>query len=282
VLRLFLPSTKVVSTVHNVYERDWRWRMMAYRLTDGLSSHTTAVSQAAADHFVRSKAAPTHKCIVLLNGIDTDEFMPSAERRSLTREGMAAGHSFIWLAVGRLVPAKDYPNMLRAFRQVRAAFPDAQLWIAGASADGLQKRAEDAGSGSLLDFAAERGWMEQVRLLGLRRDMLALFDASDGFVSSSAWEGMPLAVGEAMAMEKPVVATDVGGTRELVDGAGSIVRAGDSDALAAAMLDLMRQPAETRQNYGRAARVRVVQHFSMDVRADAWEALYRDVVTATH
>jgi glycosyltransferase involved in cell wall biosynthesis len=278
-LKVFVPSGKVISTIHNVYEGGWR-RMMAYRLTDGLSSQTTAVSQVAADRFVWLKAVPQRKCVALLNGIDTEEFTPSADRRSRTREEMAAGSSFIWLAVGRLVAAKDYPNMLRAFGQVREAFPDAQLWIAGAPADGLQKRTEDGRSGFVFGFAAERGSMERVRLLGLRRDMPALFDAADGFVSSSAWEGMPLAVGEAMAMEKTVVATDAGGTRELVGDAGSIVQAGDSNALAAAMLDLMRWPAETRQNHGRAARVRIVRHFSMDARADAWEALYRNVVEA--
>ena len=57
-------------------------------------------------------------------------------------------------------------------------------------------------------------------------------DASDGFVLGSAWEGMPLVVGEAMAMEKPVVATDVGGVRELVGDAGAMVAAKDPQALA--------------------------------------------------
>ena len=70
--------------------------------------------------------------------------------------------------------------------------------------------------------------------------MPALLDAADGFVLASAWEGMPLAVGEAMAMEKPVVATDVGGVRELVGDAGVIVPAKDPEALAKAMLALMR------------------------------------------
>ena len=65
--------------------------------------------------------------------------------------------------------------------------------------------------------------------------MPALLDGADAFVSGSAWEGMPLAVGEAMAMEKPVVATDVGGVRELVGDAGVIVPAKDSEALASAM-----------------------------------------------
>lgn len=278
-LNLIVPSLKVICTIHNVYEGGWR-RMMTYRLTDDLSCLTTAVSQAAAVRFVELKAVHRGKCLVVRNGIDIDEFMPSADRRCITRGAMGAGSSFIWLAAGRLVAAKDYPNVLRAFRKVRAEFPEAQLWIAGASADGIPKRTEGGGVGLASRLAVEYDWMEQVRLLGLRRDMPALFDAADGFVLSSAWEGMPLVVGEAMAMEKPVVATDVGGTRELIGDAGTMVRPADSDALAAAMIEVIRQPVQTRQSLGQVARARIAREFSMDARADEWEAVYRNVVEA--
>ncbi len=276
-LKPLVPSVKVVSTVHNVYEGGWL-RMFAYRLTDFLSSRTTAVSQAAADRFVRLKAIPKYKCQALTNGIDVAEFMQDDNRRARTRAAMDAGASFIWLAAGRLVPAKDFPNLLRAFKQVRAVFPSAQLWIAGAFADATLKRTEDGKSAFASLIAAERGSMEQVRLLGLRRDMPALFDAADAFVLSSAWEGMPLAVGEAMAMEKPVVATDAGGTRELVGDTGAIVPSKDPNALAAAMLHLMHEPIEIRQTLGRSARVRIASRFSIEAKADEWETLYRTII----
>ena len=276
-LRPLVPSIKVVSTVHNVYEGGWQ-RMLAYRLTDGLASRTTAVSQAAADRFIRLKALPARKCSVLTNGIDVAEFTPNDECRNLARAAMDAGESFIWLAAGRLVPAKDLPNLLRAFKQVRAVIPDAQLWIAGAPADAIRKQTADGRSGLVSLFAAERGSMENVRRLGLRHDMPALFNAADAFVLSSAWEGMPLAVGEAMAMEKPVVATDAGGARELVGDAGIIVRTGDAHALAAAMLDVMQRPAETRQALGRSARTRIESRFNIEVRADEWEVMYRSIL----
>jgi len=105
--------------------------MLAYRLTDSLACWTTAVSQAAADRFVRLKAVPASRCVVLLNGIDCKEFEPSADRRWLMREEMGVGDGFVWLAAGRLVAAKDYPNLLRAFKRVRGQFPETQLWIAG-------------------------------------------------------------------------------------------------------------------------------------------------------
>jgi glycosyltransferase involved in cell wall biosynthesis len=264
---------RVISTVHNVYEGGWR-RMLAYRMTDGLARCTTAVSRAAADRFVELKAVPGAKCIVLTNGIDTTEFEPLADRRARMRAEMGAGAGFIWLTSGRIVPAKDIPNLLRAFARVRAERADAQLWIAGEMAGGKVEGSGGAVSGAVV----EMGSVEGVRWLGLQRDLPALLDAVDGFVLASAWEGMPLALGEAMAMEKPVVATDVGGVRELVGDAGVTVPPKNSNALASAMLTMMQRSKEARSALGSAARARIQNNFSMDARADDWEALYRTIL----
>jgi len=269
VLKILFPGTAVLSTIHNVYEGRWP-RMLAYRLTDLLSCHTTAVSHAAADRFVRLKAVPVGKLSVLTNGIDTMEFAPSPERRARMREEMGAGDEFIWLTAGRIVPAKDYPNLLRAFARVTAECSETRLWLAGeGDADALS---------DLIVLANELGLCGRVRWLGLRRDMPALLDAADGFVLASAWEGMPLAVGEAMAMEKSVVATDVGGVRELMGETGFIVPAKNTKGLAEAKLKMMRRTDDERRRLGLAARERIVAHFSMDVKADEWEVLYRAVL----
>jgi glycosyltransferase involved in cell wall biosynthesis len=263
-LKILRPRTVILSTVHNVYEGGWM-RMLAYRITDGLSRRTTAVSEAAADRFVRLKAISPRKCTVIPNAIDVSEFAPSSARRAATRKAMAATDEFVWLAVGRIVAAKDFPNLLRAFEKVRVAFPQTRLWIAG--------ELPDRCVGSLDDNHAHG-----VDWLGLRRDTAALYDAADGFVLSSAWEGMPLAVAEAMAMEKPVVATDVGGVRELMGDAGVLVPPRDWDALAAAMVEMMRRSREDRQTLGYAARARIQARFSMDTRADEWDVFYHSVV----
>jgi glycosyltransferase involved in cell wall biosynthesis len=269
--KLFVPEAAVLSTVHNVYEGGWL-RMLTYRLTDGLARRTAIVSRAAADRFVRLKAVPQEKCVVLTNGIDTAEFAPSAERRDRMRTEMDAGAGFIWLTAGRIAPAKDYPNLLRAFALVRVARPDARLWIAG------------EGSGKsfsmVRSLAAELGVDDSVRWLGLRRDLPALLDAADGFVLASAWEGMPLALGEAMAMEKPVAATDVGGVRELVGDVGALVPPKDPEALARAMLEQMQSTPEDRRALGQAARARIQASFSMDAKAGEWEALYGAILEA--
>jgi glycosyltransferase involved in cell wall biosynthesis len=266
---LLNPAPPLISTIHNVYEGPWS-RMAAYRLTDGLSCRTTFVSQAAAARYIRLKAVSVRKSSVLTNGIDTTEFAPSSERRARIRRQMGVENEFVWLTAGRIVPAKDYPNLLRAFLRVHAAIPAACLWIAG-EAVGAEPAAVHA-------LGAELGLETCVRWLGLRRDVPALLDAADGFVLASAWEGMPLAVGEAMAMEKPVVATDVGGVRELVGDSGEIVPARNPDALAEAMLETMRRMPEARGLLGRAARERIAVRFSIEAKADEWEALYRAVL----
>jgi glycosyltransferase involved in cell wall biosynthesis len=268
-LKILVPGTAVLSTVHNVYEGG-RLRMLAYRLTDRLSRRTTAVCEAAAKRFVDLKAVPQHKCVVLANGIETAEFAPDQARRALIREQMGVNGNFIWMTAGRVVKAKDYPNLLRAFARVLAADPDVELWVAGASTDEETRR--------LHDMSVIRGMGDSVRWLGLRRDLPALLDAADGFVLASAWEGMPLVVGEAMAMETPVVATDVGGTRELVGDAGAVVPRKAPDALGMAMIELMQRTPEDRRKQGQVERQRICRNFNMDTKADEWETLYRTVL----
>jgi glycosyltransferase involved in cell wall biosynthesis len=275
-LRLLVPKPVVVSTIHNIDEGG-RHRMMAYRLTDGLCRRTTAVSQAVADRFILMRAVPAGKCTVILNGIDCTEFVPDSGRRARMREEICAGKQdagFLWLAAGRLTPAKDYPNLLRAFAQVRASCSRQVRLLVGGEGSA-------AALSALRALAAELGLDDSIRWLGLRRDLPALLDAADGFVLSSAWEGMPLALAEAMCMGKPVVATDAGGVRELVADAGTIVPAHSTEALAQAMLALMHEPLESRQALGRAARQRIEKHFSIDARANDWEALYRGMIDET-
>lgn len=269
-LRILHPKVPVVSTFHNVYEGGRR-RMLAYRFTDRLSSLTTAVSEAVSHRFIQLKVTSAHKCTVVRNGIDAVEFAPSAERCAATRRAMGVDREFVWLASGRIVPSKDYPNLLRAFARVRADRKDAVLWIAGAEVSSSVATAVRA-------LADELELGAEIRWLGLRRDLLALLDAVDAFVSASAWEGMPLAVGEAMAMGKAVVATDAGGTREIVGDAGTIVPSQDARALSEAMMQCMRGSRQDRDAAGYAARERIIKHFSMDTKADEWEVIYRKVV----
>jgi glycosyltransferase involved in cell wall biosynthesis len=255
------PSPILVNTLHNVYEGGWH-RMALYALTDPLADAVTAVSEAAASRFLRWHAVSPGKLSVLGNGIDTEVFAPIPGERKRTRARMAAGSAFIWLAVGRIAPAKDYANLLQAFRKLRAKQPGGRLWIAGeGDPDAIRELMLESNAG--------------VEFLGLRRDIPELLCAADAYVLSSAWEGLPLALAEAMAMQKPVVATDVGGVRELIGEAGLLVPAKEPEALAAAMELVMLMPEMPRMRMAHAARARVESLYSLSAKAVAWEALYR-------
>lgn len=269
-LKLALRRATVVSTIHNVYEGG-RMRMWAYRWTDRLSRRTVAVSGAVRDRFTATGAVAAKRCCVLPNAVEESELAPDPERRVAVRAQMGAGNAFVWLAAGRLAPGKDYPNLLRAFARVRAERHDAQLWIAGRDLRGAR--------GALEELAAELK-LEGVRWLGQRGDLPALLDAADGFVLASAWEGMPVALAEAMAMARPAVATDVGGVRELLSDCGVLVASKCPDGLARAMLGVMAGSQEERARLGCAARERILAGFTMRVRALEWESLYREVLGA--
>jgi glycosyltransferase involved in cell wall biosynthesis len=270
-MRLFYRTPRLISTIHNIYEGGWL-RMLAYRTTDWLVDRTTAVSGAVAERFASMKAVGKDECLVLLNGIEVSEFVPDPNRRAAMRAQMGVGNGFVWLTVGRVTAAKDLQNLLQAFGNVCLSDEHAYLWIAGERPPRERQRYEH------FVAAMPGATKEKVRRLGLRRDIPALLDAADGFVLASAWEGMPLALGEAMAMEKPVVATDVGGVRELVGDAGVLVPAKDAAALGGAMLVVMRKSQEERAEMGRAARLRILEDFSMDAKAKEWEALYCSVL----
>jgi len=268
-MKLLHPGLKVVSTVHNVYEGG-RLRMLAYKLSDGLSRRTAFVCEAGARCYAELGTVSARKSIVIPNGIDTVEFAPDSVRRGQMRTTINACGRFIWLAAGRVAKAKDYPNLINAFARVYAQRAESELWIAGEGAE--------AAGRELQALASEVGVSGRLRWLGLRRDVPALLDAADGFVLASAWEGMPLALGEAMAMGKPVVATDVGGVLELVGDAGLIVPAKEPEVLARAMLDVMDHAPEEHEVMGRAARARIEARFTIDASLRAWEKLYGEVL----
>ena len=147
----------------------------------------------------------------------------------------------------------------------------AQLLIAG---DGSQKQALQA------QIDARR-LGSCCRLLGHVDDVPLFHHALDLFVQSSTYEGTPNAVLEAMALETPVVATDVGGTAELVAHGrdGLIVASGDAGALAAAMQTALADGEATRARVA-AARRRVETDLSFESRLRALEAIYRELAKA--
>jgi len=273
VTRLAVPMPVLVSTAHNICEGA-RWRELAYRLTDPLCTLTTNVSRAAVERYVSVGAVPRRKIRYVPNGLELSRFAPLERGRvQRLRAELGLDGAFLWLAAGRLAAVKDYPTMLRAMRSVLRERPDAALVVAG---DGPERVPLEALPGEL-GLPAER-----VRFLGVRHDVPALMQAADGFVLSSAWEGLPMVLLEAAASRLPVVATAVGGNPELVqDGrTGLLVPPREPAALASAMLGLMAVPAEERAAWGEAGRRHVESGYRLDRVVDGWLELYQELLPA--
>lgn len=159
-------------------------------------------------------------------------FDPQVRRR--VREELQAGESdIVILATGRFNPQKDHVTLLSAFVQVFEDYPDVMLWLAGDG--GLRDRLEDA--------ADCLGIRDRVLFLGRRDDIFSLIVAADIFVLSSAWEGFPLSLIEAMARGLPPVATSVGDVPKVIQGKnGLLVEPQNPKQLAEALLKLCRDP----------------------------------------
>jgi glycosyltransferase involved in cell wall biosynthesis len=267
--RLICPLPVVISTAHSIVEssrrsEDARGRERLYRLTDPLANATVAVCQAGGRRYAEARVAPQRKLRVIPNGVETSRLRPDAEAREETRHALGISREFVWLAAGRLMWKKDYPNMLRAF----AAQGQGLLLIAGEGPDEPELRVL---AGQL---------HANVRFLGLRADVPKLMNASNGFLLSSTVEGLPVSLLEAAASALPCVATDVGGVGEIVldDRTGYLVPSGDPEAFAAAMFRLAAMTPHARREMGQAAREHAVARFDMEAVAAQWEGLYEELL----
>ena len=167
------------------------------------------------------------------------------------------------VSVGRFAYPKDYATLVEALAGVRA---DYHAVLVG----------EGPARGGVVADVRSRGLARRIELPGARRDVPELLAGADLFVLSSRSEGLPVSVLEAMAARLPVVATDVGGTAELVvEGeTGFLVPPADPEALADAVEQLLRNP-ELRDRLGAAARRRAERLFDAPRFREAHLRLYR-------
>ncbi len=268
-VRLFARVPVMVSTIHNIYEGGPLW-MAAYRVSNGLVDHMTIISEAAADRFVKEGIVPRELLTCVPNGVDTERFRQVAPGpREALRSSIGVHDRFVWLAVGRFEIAKDYPNMLHAFAQVCQRDSSAVLLLVGHGS--LQQETES--------LAQSLGLGDRIRFHGVPSDVPQVMAPADGYVKSSAWEGMPIALLEAAAAGLPIVATRVGGNHEVVrDGeSGFLVPPRDAEALGQAMLRLMEQTPERRRDMGERGRDQVRVHYGLGRVVERWQDLYRQV-----
>jgi glycosyltransferase involved in cell wall biosynthesis len=269
---LLARRTSIVpmATVHGWIRNSWR-EQVYYAVDTRLLKRfpaVVAVSGPIRDTLLAHGAAPerVHR---IPNGIDQHVFCRVVGRREVIRHllGIGAGE-FVLGAIGRLEAEKRFDLLLA----VAARLPmDTRVLIVG----------EGSCRAALAAQAQALGIAERVTMTGLRADVLDLLHAIDVFVQTSDTEGVPNAVLEAMATEVPVVATDVGGTSEVLtdDVHGLLVPRGDVLALTAAVERTRRDLVATSRRT-RMARERVERELSFDARMARVEGIYVNLMTS--
>lgn len=174
--------------------------------------------------------------------------------------------------VANLFPRKGYEVMLQALPRILATFPNVHYIIIGRGDAGYER--------TLRSLARTLGVEQAVHFVGFQEEVYSCLAAMDICVHPALMEGFGIAVLEAMAMEKPVVASRVGGIPEVVqhEATGLLVPPGDSEALASAVLRLLKEPY-SRQHMGKAGKERLEMHFTLDQTMRTLQNVYAKLLS---
>ena len=252
------------------------WRRRVYiaaeqllgRFTDSLIACSETEQQQALD----ARIVPPGKLVLIENPLDTERYDIETIDAPVKRLelGLPEDAPVVGM-VARLTPQKGPSYFVEAASLVQSELPHAHFVLVG---DGELRAEVEA-------LATELGLDGRLHLLGNRDDYLPIMSTFDVFVLSSLWEGMPYAPLEAMLLQKPVVATDISGARDIIQkmGAGVLVPPMNSWALADAILALLRYP-ERAAELGRQAEKSVRSRFGIQSASDRLVQLYSELLAA--
>jgi starch synthase (maltosyl-transferring) len=246
-----------------VAEHRSRMRLWIDRVTSGLVQRHVCVSQGVAEFSIRRGGLPAAKVVVIPNGVDSARFA-GATPADLGSLGIPAGRRTL-LFVGRLDPQKSPGLLIDAAGAVLSSHADVHVLFVG---DGPMR-------GELREQARLSAVGERIHFAGPRSDIPELLQACAALVLPSRWEGLPNVVLEAMAAGRPVVATRVEGTTELVrhGQTGLLADPDSASALAEALDWLLEHPGEATA-MGLAAQQVVQQSFTWERCVAAYDDLY--------
>ncbi|MFQ6130804.1 MAG: glycosyltransferase family 4 protein [Armatimonadota bacterium] len=246
----------------------WFYRQIERRMA-GDTNRIIAVCAQEREAALRSRICAPEKIAVIENGLDLEAFdraqEPAPERQELglREEDVVIG------TMGRLTRQKGQEHLVRALPAILGEQPAARVLLVGEGE--LRPRLEG--------LAWELGLSDRVVFAGHREDAAACYQVMDIFVLPSLWEACPYAILEAMAAQTAVVASAVGGCRDIVEDrvSGVLVPPGEPRAIANAVLSILRNP-ERLAALGEAGRRRVEEHFALARMVERTAELYRELV----
>lgn len=266
-LAAFLARVPVcIHTEHGRQFPDKKRYMFAEWLFSHYVDQIVAVSESAKKDLVKYEKISGNKIQVIMNGIDGNKYSRSIDRNKKLKElAIDNNYDFIMGFAGRLSREKGLTYLLKAMSIIVRKYPKTLLLIAGEGglmAD-LQRETEQLNLNS------------NVMFLGPRSDIPEIMNILDMFVLPSLREGLPLVLLEAAAASLPIVATDVGGSKNVVkDGAnGLLVKSQDEQSLAKAIEYLIKN-STIKNNFGRYSFEIFKNRFSIDKMIYSYEAVY--------
>jgi L-malate glycosyltransferase len=258
-----LRGRKHVTTMHGSSIMTEKWRRRVALRVAFRGSRVVAVSGHTRDHLVSTLGVPSSRIEHIPNGI-----RPEAGRRAPVRSELGLGDDDVLVvAVGNLIPRKGHIHLLRALASLdRGGLP--RNWHVAIAGRGEERE-------RLAAFANERGFGDRLHLLGHRDDVPDILAASDIFTMPSLWEGLPVALLEAMFAGKPVIASGVSGIPEAIHNEthGLLTAPGDEAAIERALVRLLTD-RELRATLGNAASARASECYSVERMTDAYERQY--------
>lgn len=261
---------RVPVRVHTDHARsfpDKKRYMQAERVCSFFFDEVVGVSENTRDNLIRYEKMNPDKVSVVLNGIDGARYRLPVDRQAKKEELGLGEDRFPVLGLGvRLAEQKGIAYLLEAMPDILHRFPRAALLICGEGPllEPLKKQADQLGLGGAVSF------------LGPRLDLGEVLQIFDLYVLPSLWEGLPLVLLEAMAAGLPIVATDVGGSSQVVTDMenGRLIEARNPGALSGAVLSVVEDRA-LMETMGRCSREKFDRQFSVSVMVDRYESLYR-------
>jgi glycosyltransferase involved in cell wall biosynthesis len=260
-----------VSSEHNI--NPWRKKPLYNAISKALMSpahRIIAVSGEVRDYLKTYNTYPDEKVVVIDNGIDLERFNP-ATVEPLDKAALwnVPADALLVSVVGRLEEQKGHSVLIDAAKKVVEACPQARFVLVGAGP--LRESLEAQRSALGLD--------EYVIFAGIQRDMPRVMKTMDVIVFSSLWEGLPVALLEAMAMQRPLLSTAVGGVPGVItpEVNGLLIPPGDADALAQGLIRLLNDPA-LRERLGKAGRSTIHERYSAAGMHEQIMNLYQSIL----
>lgn len=260
----------IISTAQNVD----MWKKWRHKSLDWLLALKTkkiiAVSQAAKEYYHKEIKIPLKKIKVIPNAIDIERFECTKDINYFYKELSLTKDDFILTCVGRLTEQKGQRYLLEALSLLKEGCPQIRVLFVGKGED--EKK--------LKELVNKFGINDLVRFMGFRLDIPEILKLTDAVVLPSLYEGLPVCILEAMAAEKPIIATKVGGSKSIIQDAktGFLVPPQDAKALAEAIKKIISLPDKGKK-LGGAAQEFVKERYSIKKIAKDTEKLFISLAT---